>query len=223
MKKRNSSWFLSAALCALLSLTACTNNSGGGISPSPSLPPSALPSASAAPSGTESGPPAATMVPGNDAAATHFQAGTYSAAAKGMHGDVTVEVTFTDSVIQEVQVTSHQETDGKWEEPVRTIPQAIVDGQTLDVQAVSGATLTSNAILQAVEDCVRQAGGDPAALKTGGSHAGGSGVIGGVVNGVGDVVDEIGDGIHDAGDAIDGTKPSATPYNSSRPVTTAKP
>jgi len=184
------------------------------------------------------------MVPGNPNAVTSFQPGTYSASAKGMNGDVTVEVIFTESAIKQVQVTSHQETDGIWETPVNSIPKAIVEGQTLNVEVVSGATMTSNAILKAVEDCVRQAGGDVDALKnsgengsngdgssngsTNGNNNGNNGnnggnIVGDTINGVGDVVDDIGNGIKDAGDAINGENPSATPYNSSRPVTTANP
>lgn len=41
----------------------------------------------------------------------------------------------------------------------------IVELQGLGIDAVSGATLTSNAILDGVADCVKQAGGDVEALK----------------------------------------------------------
>lgn len=39
-----------------------------------------------------------------------------------------------------------------------------MEGQTLAVDAVAGATVTSTAILTAVADCVTQAGGDAAAM-----------------------------------------------------------
>jgi fumarate reductase flavoprotein subunit len=50
---------------------------------------------------------------------------------------------------------------------IARIPLAIYQKQTLSIDVVSGATFTSNAILAAVEDCARQAGGDEAvaALK----------------------------------------------------------
>ena len=241
MLLRKKGWFLCLALCALVVLaTACTNGKNDP-SPSPSGGLGASPSVSPAPGGTESGNPSATMVPGNPNAVTSFQPGTYSASAKGMNGDVTVEVIFTQSAMKQVQVTSHQETDGIWETPVDSIPKAIVEGQTLNVETVSGATMTSNAILKAVEDCVRQAGGDVEALKNNGANNGmnngannggsgnnngnnnGGNIVGDTINGVGDVVDDIGNGIKDAGDAINGEMPGSTPYNSSRPVTTARP
>lgn len=94
-----------------------------------------------------------------------YTAGTYTAAARGNNGDVTVEVTFSDSAITEVVVTAHEETPGLSDPAISGIPEAIKAQQSLAVDTVSGATNTSKAILAAVEDCVKQAGADPEALK----------------------------------------------------------
>lgn len=94
-----------------------------------------------------------------------FQPGTYTAAAKGMGGDVNVSVTFTEDAITEVMVGEHNETAGIGDTPIEKIPAAIVEHQSLNIDAVSGATITSEAILAAVADCVSQAGGDAEALK----------------------------------------------------------
>lgn len=99
------------------------------------------------------------------AMAEGYTAGTYTASADGNNGPVTVEVDFDDSAITAVRVTEHAETAGICETPIERIPAAIVENQSLAVDAVAGATNTSNAILAAVEDCVKQAGGDPEALK----------------------------------------------------------
>ena len=95
-----------------------------------------------------------------------YEAGTYEASAAGRNGDVTVEVTFTEDAIESIAVTSHAETDGIGTNAVDIIPGAIVDAQSLGVEAVAGATVTSDAILAAVADCVEQAGGDVEALKS---------------------------------------------------------
>lgn len=100
-----------------------------------------------------------------------FTAGTYTASAKGVNGDVTVEVTFSETAITDVKVTAHAETPGLSDPAIEKVPAAIKAGNTLAVETVSGATVTSNAILAAVEDCVKQAGGDPEALKTAGEAA----------------------------------------------------
>ena len=95
-----------------------------------------------------------------------FTPGTYTAGSEGKNGPVTVEVTLTEDAIASVVVTSHEETAGLSDPAIENIPAAIVEHQTLAVDAVAGATLTSNAIIAAVTDCVVQAGGDPSALQT---------------------------------------------------------
>ncbi|MDO4633718.1 MAG: FAD-dependent oxidoreductase [Eubacteriales bacterium] len=94
-----------------------------------------------------------------------YTAGTYTGTAAGRNGDVTVEVTFTEDAIESINVTEHAETDGIGTNAVDQIPGAIVDAQSLGVEAVAGATVTSDAIVNAVADCVQQAGGDVEALK----------------------------------------------------------
>ena len=102
---------------------------------------------------------------GTCAYAGSYQAGSYTAAAPGKNGDVTVQVTFTDDAIESVEVTEHSETAGICETPIERIPAQIVEYQSLAVDTVTGATMTSQAILDAVTDCVTQAGGDAEALK----------------------------------------------------------
>ena len=94
-----------------------------------------------------------------------YKAGTYTGVAKGNNGDVKVEVKFDDTAIVSVKVLEHGESAGLSDAPIQRIAQQVVDGQTLAVDVVAGASNTSNAILAAIEDCVKQAGGDVAALK----------------------------------------------------------
>ena len=94
-----------------------------------------------------------------------YTAGTYSAAARGNNGDVKVNVTFAADCIEKIEIAEHAETPGLSDPAFERIPAAIVENQSLAVDAVTGATNTSVAILAAVEDCVAQAGGDVQALK----------------------------------------------------------
>lgn len=94
-----------------------------------------------------------------------YKPGTYEGSAFGMMGLVNVEVTFSENEILSVKVTSHAETNLLAELPVEIIPQNIIEYQTLKVDVVSGATLTSSAVLRAVTDCVKQAGGDVDLLR----------------------------------------------------------
>lgn len=94
-----------------------------------------------------------------------YTAGTYTGTGKGNNGDVTVEVVFTADAIKSVTVKDNSETAGISDPAIEQIPGEIVDKQSLAVDTVSGATHTSDAIIEAVSDCVTQAGGDPASLK----------------------------------------------------------
>lgn len=98
-------------------------------------------------------------------AGTAYKAGTYTAVKPGRRGNITVNVTFTDSAIESVSVGKNVETGVIANSAITYIPQAIVDGQTLNVDIVAGSTFTSNAIIDAVAECVSQAGGDPGALR----------------------------------------------------------
>ncbi len=100
------------------------------------------------------------------AAGGPFTAGTYEGEGQGNNGPVKVSVTFTADAITEVKVTEHGETQGLCEAPIERIPAAVMEGQTLAVDAVSGATNTSRAILEAVAACITAAGADPADFQT---------------------------------------------------------
>ena len=97
-------------------------------------------------------------------AAPAFEAGTYQAKAPGMHGDVVVETMFAKDRIEAVKVVKQAETQGIGTKAVEVLPGRIVEAQSPNVDGVSGATLTSNAIRTAVAECVKQAGVDPASL-----------------------------------------------------------
>ena len=101
-----------------------------------------------------------------------YTPGTYTGTAAGKNGDVKVEVTFSANAIDSVKVVEHSETAGISDGAIENIPAAIVENQSLAVDTVSGATVTSDAILNAVADAVAQAGGDVEALKNAAAPAG---------------------------------------------------
>lgn len=94
-----------------------------------------------------------------------YKAGTYTASTDGKNGPIEVEVTFSDHKIESVKVVNFNETEGVSDASVEKIPADIVKNQSLKIDAISGATVTSDAILAAVADCVKQAGADPEALN----------------------------------------------------------
>lgn len=76
--------------------------------------------------------------------------GVYEGSANGMGGAVKVAVTVEDGKISGVEVLEHKETAGISDPAIEQIPQAIVEAQSTDVEAVTGATVTSEAIKEAV-------------------------------------------------------------------------
>ena len=89
-------------------------------------------------------------------AAGVFTPGTYSSTQTGMH-ELTVTVTVDANAITDIQV-EHQETEGVGAPIAESLPAQIMELQGLGIDAVAGATLTSNAILEGVTDCLKQAG-----------------------------------------------------------------
>lgn len=94
-----------------------------------------------------------------------FTPGTYEAETTGRNGTLKLSVTVDESSIQSVDILSHSETATVSDTPLSQIPADIVRYQSLDVDTVAGATLTSYAVLRAAEDALTQAGGDMDALK----------------------------------------------------------
>lgn len=83
-----------------------------------------------------------------------YNAGTYTGEGKGNNGTIKVEVTFTDAAIESIKVIEHSETAGLSDPAIERIPTKIVEGQTLKVDAVTGATNSSKGIIEAVTSCV---------------------------------------------------------------------
>lgn len=104
-----------------------------------------------------------TSTTSNDSA--KYTAGTYTGTAQGRNGEITVEVVLSDSAIDSIIVTNHQETEGIADPAIESIPEKIISAQGLGIEAVSGATITSEAIVAAVSNALESADVDVDALK----------------------------------------------------------
>ena len=96
------------------------------------------------------------------AADTPDEAVTLVGTAPGRNGPVEVEVTATADRIYGIRVLSHVESDGIGTEAVRLLPGKIYENQSLMVDSVSGATISSDAIKAAIVDALEKGGLDPA-------------------------------------------------------------
>lgn len=103
--------------------------------------------------------------PNDETARGTFNEGSYTDSAVGKNGEITVEAVFTAEQIDSVVILTQSETEGIATGALEKMPGRIVEAQSLAVDVVSGATLTSMGILQAVRGCAEQAGGDLSALE----------------------------------------------------------
>ncbi len=89
-----------------------------------------------------------------------FVPGTYTGVSKGFGGDVTVTVTLSGKKIDEITIDGGHETENIGSFAVEMLGERILSAQTNKVDALTGATVTSNAILRALTDALTQAGAD---------------------------------------------------------------
>ena len=75
-----------------------------------------------------------------------------------MAGTLKTKVTVNGNTVTGIEVVEHHETEGIGTLAVDQMPGRILEAQSLDVDIVSGATVTSKAILEAVTDALSQAG-----------------------------------------------------------------
>ncbi|MBR3239526.1 MAG: FMN-binding protein, partial [Oscillospiraceae bacterium] len=87
-----------------------------------------------------------------------------TASVQGRNGPVEVEVAAGPTAFYRVKILSHEETEGIGTLAVDAIPNTIMETQRLDFDAVSGATITSEAIRSAVASALESGGIDPAAF-----------------------------------------------------------
>lgn len=95
---------------------------------------------------------------------SNYQVGTYTGSANGHGGPVSVEVTLSETAIDSIVVVESNETKGIGDIAAEHVIQDIISNQSLDVDAVSGCTVSANAFRTAIENALIQANVDVAAL-----------------------------------------------------------
>ena len=92
--------------------------------------------------------------PAPNAPDSQWADGTYTSSANGMNGAVKVSVTVEGGKITKVDVVDHQETAGISDPALEQIPAAIVEAQSTEVDTVTGATISSDGIKEAVANAL---------------------------------------------------------------------
>ena len=89
-----------------------------------------------------------------------FIPGTYVGVSKGFGGDVEVTVTLSENAIESIAIGGEHETENIGTFAVEMLGERILSAQSPKVDVLTGATVTSNAILRALNDALTQAGAD---------------------------------------------------------------
>ena len=86
--------------------------------------------------------------------------GSFTGTAKGM-GEVSVTLTLTDNVITDCTAKGDEETPGIGSAVIEQFPGEVVEGNTINLDSISGATITSNAFVEAAKAALTEAGLNP--------------------------------------------------------------
>ena len=105
--------------------------------------------------------PAATLVVEEFAAPSIYLDGIYTAEATGFEGQITVQVTVAEDKITDITILSAEDEEEYLSRAKQVIP-AILEGQSPNVDTVSGATYSSTGILNAVKLALAKAAVAPA-------------------------------------------------------------
>ena len=126
-----------------------------------------LPVKTAASSGVGQG---STTTPTTEAPEGGYKDGTYQGSGTGFGGTITVQVTVSGGKITAVDILSASGETGSYFASAQGVVSKVLSSQSPNVDAVSGATYSSNGIIQAVQNALSQAGNSdsatPAATPT---------------------------------------------------------
>ena len=104
-----------------------------------------------------------------------YTAGDYEATSKGFGGDVTVKLTVSSTEITNVEITADDETPNVGGAAIETLKENILKANGEEIDGVSGATLTSDAVKNAYNEAITSAKGEtvsnePAAIVKDGKY-----------------------------------------------------
>ena len=91
--------------------------------------------------------------------------GTYTGVGQGIDGDVVVQVEADENTIYSIEILEQNETPGIGSVACEILPGQIVDANSILVDDIAGATVTSSAIKTAVREALAEGNIDPAVFE----------------------------------------------------------
>ena len=99
------------------------------------------------------------------ASGAKYTPGTYTATATGM-GEITMKATFSTDAITDIELDLSSETENIGQVAKDELVKQLLEAQNSTIDGVSGATVTSDAVKQCMNDCITQAMGGTAVTTT---------------------------------------------------------
>jgi len=119
----------------------------------------------------------------------------YNVTAQGYGGDVVLDVIINDGEIVGINIVEHSETEGLGDAGMEETIEAILDEQSVEVDTVSGATVSSEAVISGVRQALEDAG-----IELGDADHEQQGVLGTASGYGGDIVLDV---VFDDGEIVD--------------------
>ena len=86
-----------------------------------------------------------------------YKAGTYEVSVRGMAGKFNMIITFSAESIVSIEVPEHHETENLGTRAIDEVIPAMIDAQSAEVDAVAGATITSDALMDGLAQALELA------------------------------------------------------------------
>lgn len=98
---------------------------------------------------------------------TPYEDGSYEGIGQGHNGEIRVEVTIEGGEISEIKVLDHIETKVLTDSVFEDFIPVMVEANSVNIDVLTGATLTSHGFVNAVKDALKKAGGNDDLFKQG--------------------------------------------------------
>ena len=95
-----------------------------------------------------------------------YSDGVYKGSGEGFRGDIDVTVTVENGIISDINIDSYKDDKEFFQKAKSGVISAIIKSQSTDVDAVSGATFSSNGIIEAVKNALGEETGEAAESTT---------------------------------------------------------
>lgn len=94
---------------------------------------------------------------GSNISTANLKDGVYRGEAKGFAARIVSEVKINNGNVIEINVIDHHESKGWYDEVFMVLPREIIKKQSLEVDAISGATKTSKGLIRSIESALKKA------------------------------------------------------------------